>query len=542
MVGVSTGTERDTLINGVLGTGMGDIIHSEPAVEIYAGADGIYATADDKTLIFVGANDGMLHCFDDADGSELWGFIPPSQLNRLPLLNNADHDYFVDGSPSIFTAGSRKVLVIGERRGGSSYTAIDVTDYAAPEYLYTIDERILDPDPSNSPDSDTYELLGQSWSRPVRGTVVTASSVSIDSMSCNVNVTSATQDVFFFAGGYDTNQDSDTPVSTDSVGRAVFAVDAATGSPINGLSISPASHSGLNMTHSIVDIIAFDPEGDGTTNRLYFTDLGGNVYAFRDDQEVTYSVCGGDVAVNVCDGSWNGRKLFSASADDGVQRKLMYAPDVTLQTDGDFVFFGTGDRTDPDETGVVNRFYAVKNDWTGTTTLTESDLVDVTDNLIQLGTDIEKQNVETALENSKGWFIRFDENAGEKVVATPRVFGGIVYFTTYTPSSGSGGSPGDPCVASTVRGVARLYALDFETGASVVEWSDETELDNDGNAVDLGRKDRCLAIGTAIPSASVIAVLKCGARGYSGLEGGIFAFPAAITQDMHRYFWNQMSD
>jgi len=168
--------------------------------------------------------------------------------------------------------------------------------------------------------------------------------------------------------------------------------------------------------------------------------------------------------------------------------------------------------------------------------------VDVTDNLIQLGTDTEKELVKAALENGSGWFIRFDENAGEKVVASPRVFGGVVYFTTYTPSSGSGGSTGDPCVASTVRGVARLYALDYKTGASVVEWSDETELDNSGTAVDLGKKDRALAIGTAIPSASVIAVLKCGARGYAGLEGGIFAFPAAITQDMHRYFWNQMSN
>ena len=172
MIGVSNDTERVDLINDILGTGMGDIIHSEPAVEIYAGADGQYGTSDDKTLIFAGANDGMLHCFDDDDGSELWGFVPPSQLSRLPLLNSADHDYFVDGSPSIFSTGSQKILVVGERRGGQSYTAIDITNYAAPQYLYTIDEGVLDPNPTNNPDTDTYEALGQSWSRPVRATVV----------------------------------------------------------------------------------------------------------------------------------------------------------------------------------------------------------------------------------------------------------------------------------------------------------------------------------------------------------------------------------
>ena len=97
-----------------------------------------------------------------------------------------------------------------------------------------------------------------------------------------------------------------------------------------------------------------------------------------------------------------------------------------------------------------------------------------------------------------------------------------------------------PCAASTVRGVARLYAVDYKTGASVAEFSSEIEYDGDGNMVDLGKKDRIIAIGTAIPSAPVIAILENGARIFIGVEGGIVSMPAIATPDMYRYYWHQI--
>lgn len=248
-------------------------------------------------------------------------------------------------------------------------------------------------------------------------------------------------------------------------------------------------------------------------------------------------VCGETVQKVVADGVWEPLKLFSASSD-GVQRKILYAPDAVAEDFGEYIYFGTGDRSDPGETGVVNRMYAVKNDWSATSVLTEADLVDVTDDLIQLGSDSEKEVVEGNLENSKGWYIRL-ENAGEKLVASPRVFGGVVYFTTYTPSPEGEADPDDPCVSSTVRGVARLYAVNYKTGASVQEFSSETETDAGGNNVDLGKKDRSIAIGTAIPSAPVIAVLEGGSRLFVGVEGGIVSMPTIATQDMYNYYWHQ---
>jgi type IV pilus assembly protein PilY1 len=528
-LGVASEVEKQNLINSVHNGGLGDIIHSEPAVVYYADPDGNPVTDDAKSMIYVGANDGLLHCFDDDDGSEVWGFIPPDQLGRISLLANADHDYFVDGSPQVYYGTDQKILFVGDRRGGDHYMALDITSPDSPRWLYSIGPNILDPD----------EILGQSWSKPEIATVVTHATIveTGSPPACSVTIDTNVQNVFLLAGGYDNNQDLGPPSNEDSVGRAVFAVRVTDGQLISGLNFNAVNHASLGMTHSIVDVTGIDHDGDGIVSRIYAGDLGGNIFVFRDDELRTF--CDDAISRLVVDGTWTSRKLFSASDIDFIQRKIFYAPDVVEEDFGEYVFFGTGDRADPGETGVENRLYAVKNDWNSTQVLNESDLVDVTDDLIQLGNAAEKQATETSLENSQGWFIRL-ENPGEKVVAAPRVYGGVVYFTTYTPDTGTGEDPEDPCEASTVRGVAQMYAVNYKSGASIHEFSSEVETDHEGHVVNLGKKDRLIAIGTAIPSAPVIAILAGGARIFVGVEGGIVSLPAILTQGMYRYYWHQL--
>ena len=529
--------QRQSLIQSVHDGTFGDIIHSEPVVVYYPDPDGDSGTDDAKTMIFTGSNDGVLHCIDDADGSEAWGFIAPDQLSRLNSLENDDHDYFLDGSSVLYHSDTQTILLIGERRGGDHYSVLDITAYDAPRWLYSIGPKKLDPDPFNDPDDDVYETLGQSWSKPESFTVATGSTNIID--VCKLTIETTVADIFLMAGGYDTNQDLETPNSADSVGRAIFAVKVTDGQLISGLNFNAINKPGLGMTHSIVDVSGFDHDGDGIVSRIYAGDLGGKIFALKDDQLETITVCSQDVYRIIVDGNWAGRRLFDASAD-GVQRKILYAPDAVEEHFGEYIYFGTGDRTDPLETGIVNRFYAVKNDWADTTVdLTESDLVDVTGNLIQLGTADQKAAVQASLETAKGWYIRL-ENTGEKVVASPRVYGGVVYFSTYTPDSGTAGDPDDPCAASTARGVARLYAVNYKNAGSVHDFNSDTETDGDGEVVALGKKDRALALGTAIPSAPVIAILEGGARLFVGVEGGIVSLPTIGTPDMYRYYWNQL--
>jgi len=494
VMGVTSDSERQTLINDIYGGDrfwiLGDILHSEPAIIHYGTT---------STILFAGSNDGMLHCFDDSDGSEQWAFIPPDQLGRLALLSNDDHDYFVDGAPVVYEGSSQKILLFGARRGGDSYYALDVTSVSSPSYLYSI--------PSNKLGG---ESLGQSWCKPE---------------ICTIKTTSGSQDVFLMGGGYDTNQDAATPASSDTKGRAVFAVKVTDGS-VSSLNVNANSYS--DMTHCIIGVSGFDTDSDGLANVVYAGDLGGNMFAFEDNNH---------------NGSWSHRKLFSAPVTDGKRKKIFYAPDGTNESFGEMIFFGTGDRADPSETGVVNRMYAVKNDWEDSdtfTTLAESDLVDVTDDLIQMGTDEQKIHASSELASAKGWYIRL-EHSGEKVIASPTVYAGVVYFTTYTPDpTGSGVDPDDPCGATTARGTARLYAVDYLTGGSVHDYSSDTETDADGNTVERGKKDRSQEIGTAIPTAAVIAIREEGPKTYIGIEGGVVTEDPLDTTNINVFYWREI--
>lgn len=492
---VTGDSDRESLISDIFGYGstwmLGDILHSEPAVVHYTST---------SSFIFVGSNDGMMHCFDDSDGSELWGFIPPEQLSRLTLLSNDDHDYFVDGAPVVYNGSSQKVLFFGERRGGDHYYALDVTSVSAPSYLYTINPDILG-----------GETLGQSWCKPQICTVKTSADSS--------------ESVFLMAGGYDTNQDVATPESSDTKGRAVFAINTSTGA-LSSLNINAGTDA--SMTHCIVAVSGLDTDSDGIVNSVYAGDLGGNMFAFEDNDK---------------SGTWSGRKLFSAQVTDGKRKKIFSAPDGVKERFGEIIFFGTGDRADPGETGVVNRMYSIKNDWeaSGTfTTIKESDLVDVTDDLIQMGTAEQKIQAANELAASKGWYIRL-EHTGEKVTASPTVFAGVVYFTTYTPASeAGGGDPDDPCGAPTARGTARLYAVNYLTGGSVNDYSSDPETDADGNIVEYSKDDRSKEIGTAIPTAPVIAVLEGGPKIYIGVEGGVSTEDPTVTANINVFFWRDI--
>jgi Tfp pilus tip-associated adhesin PilY1 len=138
----------------------GDVLHSEPLVFQY-----IYPDNSSTTMVFFGANDGLLHAVLDitdpnvsadndetSHGTEAWGFIPPDQLHRLKdMLEGSSHSYYVDSSPKVYfhdvdgdgrinTAdGDRVILVCGARKGGTGYFGLDVTDPMAPQFLWRID-------------------------------------------------------------------------------------------------------------------------------------------------------------------------------------------------------------------------------------------------------------------------------------------------------------------------------------------------------------------------------------------------------------------
>ena len=88
-----------------------------------------------RALIFVGANDGMLHALDARTGVEVWAFIPFNLLPKLKALSAGQSldafNFFVDSSPKISDVRIgdewRTYLFFGQGPGGTFYNTLDVT-------------------------------------------------------------------------------------------------------------------------------------------------------------------------------------------------------------------------------------------------------------------------------------------------------------------------------------------------------------------------------------------------------------------------------
>ncbi|MBM4308143.1 MAG: hypothetical protein FJ123_15540 [Deltaproteobacteria bacterium] len=351
---------------------LGAIVNSRPLVVPYTKS---------KSVIYVGANDGMLHAFDVNTGEELWAFIPDDFLGSLKELPQGnDLKYFVDGSPKTYMTTSRKVLVFGLRRGGNHYYALDVSDPERPQFLWKI-----------GPETVGFSEMGQTWSEPQFGKIKDGKGGKA---------------VCIIGGGYDENQDRKNP-SDDKKGRAVYVVDLLTGQQIWRWDYKKDP----NMKHSIPSNVArVDIDGDGYIDRLYVGDMGGKLWRF--------DLKGSDP------NGWSGRTVFNSNLmyTGNAKKKIFNAPDVTLEKGHQIVYFGTGDREHPNEKTGIDKFYAFK-DKENHSVLSEDNLVDVTK---------EFATVER-LANKEGWFISL-EDKGEKALAPPVVAFGVVYFTTFTPS------------------------------------------------------------------------------------------------------------
>jgi len=470
---------------------LGAFVHSRPLILHYEG----------RSVIYGGANDGMLHAFDAESGQELWAFIPPDLLPKLQNLSGNTVEFFVDGSPKAYIGADRKILICGERRGGNHYFALDVTDPLAPKWLWEIHPGLAD-----------YAEMGQSWSSPLIG---------------KIKYGAGDKWVFFVGAGYDTRQDSlpvPNPNNEDTAGKGIYIVDVLTGNLIWKYTRTNSSR----MKYSIPsDISRVDVDGNGRIDRLYVGDMGGQVWRFDlGDPDPT---------------KWAGKCIFDANdpapAAGVDRRKFFYPPDVSLEKDNygnyELLLFGTGDREHPKNTAVVDRLYTLK-DRNLEAVLKESNLVDVTEDLLQNPSTSaeEKQSILDTLKTESGWYIRLNENSGEKCLAPPLVFYGVSYFSTFTPLLEASS---DPCFVG--EGTAAIYALNYLNGNAVFNFD---LANDDGTSPNLSRSDRALVIGTAIPSGAIITIIGGStASGYIGVGGGIFKAPLKNKNVIIPVNWRQ---
>jgi type IV pilus assembly protein PilY1 len=500
---------------------LGAVLHSRPTV----------MRAGTKNYIFVGANDGFLHCFEDEEGdtydnltddvlTEKWAFVPWELMPKLRTLQVcAAHQYFVDGMSSLYTAGNYKYLTFGLRRGGYTYTTLKVgqcgtngNTYIDPAFAWQIPRNIL-----------TTPLLGESWGEP---------------HFCKLKNGSFGANAIILPGGYDSgNQDTETPFATgDTSGMAVYAVDAGSGSLLSSLlKFTNTTTNMSTMIWSIVDLMCFDSDGDGYTDKIYAGDMGGQLFAMR----------------GYANGAqWTGRKLLQSGGINPEEQGLKFfcAPDAAMQgfqyKDGanierysvwDYVYAGTGDREHPNLTTKENRFYAVRNKDDGVVvTETNPKFRDVT----YYSTGYADPHGIGYLKSSdcQGWFIRlgyeFGEHRriGEKVVSSPLVFGGIVYFTTFMPGTSAGG--GDMCVVADA-GEGFLYGVDYLTGEAVKELGFNLTADQRSGAALLNESNRRVSLGAGMPTPPKLTVTRNGPV----LIVGTKTVPVPFKQSVTEFFW-----
>jgi len=137
---------------------LGDIVHSAPTFigppnrtgresEGWAPGYGTFQTtwADRTPIVYVAANDGMLHGFEAETGDEAIAYVPDNLMTspfsrKISNLLNYEytHEYFVDSSPAVNDVHIdwdndgdkewRSVLVNGQGAGAKAYFALDITD------------------------------------------------------------------------------------------------------------------------------------------------------------------------------------------------------------------------------------------------------------------------------------------------------------------------------------------------------------------------------------------------------------------------------
>ena len=485
---VASDAERANLINHVRGIDsydingngnttetrewkLGDIFHSNAVVvgepsrffedAGFSGPGGFYLANKDRTkVIIAGANDGMLHAFDAATGSEKWAFIPNVLLKNLKL-SVATHTYFVDSSPKVadvwFPSSSgdatksadewKTVLISGLRKGGSSYFALDITDTLNPKYLWEFPKAA---------DTATRAKMGQSWPEPAIGRVKIETAGTL-----------AERWVAFVSGGFDYN---------NTLGRAFFVVDLKSGDILWEFSYDAAGGEKQWMVYSMAAApMAVDLNGDGCVDKVYAGDLGGQMWVF----DVSF-----DALMNTSNSRWSAKRLFRAPVGPAEKHAIYYQPAVAYDEYRiPWVYFGTGDREFPkDVSNPAERFYAVRDDGKGTYPRTESDLSNVTSN-----------NTYAKDPLKSGWYLQLGKSASlsEKVLARPVVFNRLVYFTTYSYTAS-----GDPCA---VAGTARLYIVEYLSGGGAVLVNKAADLEEIPS-------QRYVEIGAGIPSAPVLSV------------------------------------
>jgi hypothetical protein len=489
-------TDATTLINYVRSQPLGAVIGSTPALmdapsldpppdDDYGrtDAEGTFAGdhKDRRSIIFVGANDGMIHAIDARTGYEVWAFIPYNLLPKLRTLLDGQpveqFDYFVDSSPKIAEVKLggewRSMLIIGQGQGGTFYQAFDVTEagmgvapdsdglaavnsllarfdtpnesiefkWAFPNYnsfdpTYRATFTVTDGTPGGrvkifgdlkATATSAEKSVGFTWSDPAVGPLNSDRSTN----------------AVIVGSGYFPDIETSLPgrgAAAPKAGRTFYLINADTGELIGNPSGLTCSGTGCIDVGDVAangrknalqaDPTAAGDSGNHVVKKAYMGDIDGKYWRFN------FTEAGALTVSQMVD---TGAPIYASSA-------LLFVGSVDV-----YMFFATGSDilpvTAPGGTGTF-RLYGLKDNSpaAGATTKFAIGLATVT-NVGGLAT-------------------------GERPSTAPTVAGDIVFYTTTTESAAA------PCSDYT----ANLYGLTY-AGSAAYDANGNDKLDNNESAI-----------------------------------------------------------
>ncbi|MBA2880642.1 Tfp pilus tip-associated adhesin PilY1 [Desulfosalsimonas propionicica] len=287
---------------------LGDVVHSSP--EYYNG------------VVYVGANNGMLHVFDAETGEEKFAYIPKILIDKgsLPGLASTDysHQFYVDGAPFVRKISDTTTLLVGGlRKGGKGYFGLNVSDSDAISEVSAAD------------------LVKWEYAADSNGDgVVDDSDLGYSYSSGYIVKTRAAGWVVIFGNGYGSEN--------ESAVLYILDVDDETGALLSVTKIDTGAVGCNGLSSPAIT----DVNSDGYADYVYAGDLKGNLWKFDltdTNGDDLYEISDWKIAYGT---ETNPEPLIKVSNDSGGQ-PITVEPDVMRMgcepgQEGYFVVFGTG--------------------------------------------------------------------------------------------------------------------------------------------------------------------------------------------------------
>jgi hypothetical protein len=461
--GYPRSTVRDqTPFDGTKQWKLGDVVHSNPLLVgipnmAYADADyGAFALSNNgrNLMAYFLSNEGALHAvrvarYDsalnparyvgDTSAKELWAYVPNAALPRIKETTDIYHEYTADGllrAIDIKSGGSYKTVMVGGlRTGGAALFAMNITNPSAPKLMWEINEATH---------SSEFANIGETYSAPALGRLCESETSGVCSGGRWVGI---------LGSGFASND-----IVNLGKNAYVSVIDLENGSVIKQIKVSA-------KPGNITTDMAVIRDSRGFIKKIVFGDYYGAVWrldltarakvaAFLDASNT--QLADADMLFKPAD--------YETSDINAVApvNNISAEPTLGIASSGQlWVYVGTGIYNLYAPAHPYQYFFALK-DRAGATPYQLADLADMTASAsanaaksswyVKLGiTDaLDKKLTGTSTNVTSS-----TKDRNERILNKAEVFGGFVFFNTFTPLN-------VPCGG----GVTRFYSVSYETGSA----------------------------------------------------------------------------